>query len=333
MLTKVLDKIIGYLKINANCRGFSLTELSISLAIIAVIAGSTLSLAVTSDRSVKLHETKGKMEHIQEALLAYLSNNKRLPCPADGTLAQSNANFGIEATTGINPMSCNANFNDGSNIYYGVVPVTTLQLPDDFMFDGWGNRISYAVDIRYANNLTTNANCSGQICFRDVPAGTSIIVRDASATARTSRAIYVLYSHGANGHGAFLKNGGATRINAYATSTGTPFTDSASYADELENAHLNAAGSNTTFNNIFVDRDYINFSNTTVAANKRYFDDVVMWKTKKQIVNELGYQLYSSLCNDAATVINNPSSNNCTGAASEANCNIFANQINQLCLQ
>jgi len=344
---KLADKYRGI-------RGFSLTELSVSLAIIALIAGSALSVAFTSDFSNKVRETEAKLDRIEESLSGFLAINYRLPCPADGTLASTNANFGTETTPSnaggnINGTRCaSANFNDESvpgsvdvptgNVYAGVVPVRTLQLPDDFMYDGWGKRVTYIVDNKFANSESTNADCDGttsSICFVYSGASTGKIeVRDEAADTRITTAVYTLLSHGENGHGSYIKSGSSTRFQSFnAALTGTPFTDASSYADEVENAHFNSASSNTTYNDIFVQREYINFDNDPVAANRKYFDDIVRFKTKSQLVIETGEIIYDSICKDADDIIDNPVVNSCSGGASESNCTTFASELQSRCLQ
>lgn len=318
-------------KHNIKQWAFSLTELSIAMTIIAVVAGSALSVALTGDEYAKKTQTESKLDRIEEALAAYLANNKRLPCPADGTLLITNASFGVEGTP--SSASCgSANFSS-AKVYAGVVPVTTLSLPDDFMFDGWGRRITYAVDYRFANNSTTNTDCDGAtstVCFIDTSGDAATIkVHDASGTARTSTAVYVLISHGENGHGAFVKNGSSTRINTYIS--GNPWR-SGGFDDELENAHFDNSGSNTAYNTTFVDKQFVRDED----GYTDYFDDMVRFKTKSELVKEAGTNLtsnilYDSICRDAEDIIENPT-NACTGANSESDCTNFATEINSRCL-
>jgi prepilin-type N-terminal cleavage/methylation domain-containing protein len=324
--------------------GFSLIELSVSLSIIGMIAASAISVAVTNDYYTKKAETEAKLDRIEEALAGFVQNNLRLPCPASGALDSGNANYGIEGT--LTPAaggvtSCpNRNFLSGTYINAGVVPMRTLQLPDDFMLDGWGRRITYVVDSHFTNNTTTNHNgtitqCNGPgaICFIDTPASSAgITVNDASGTSRTlvNGAVYVLLSHGENGHGAYTKNGSATRINAY--TTGNPYRSA--YAAELENSHLDNTGADTAYNATFILKDFTRVDDATAAAGSReYFDDIVRFRTKPQIVKAAGKVWYDSVCRTAAAIVSTPGSNDCTGAANEANCESTATEIYIRCLQ
>jgi len=305
--------------------GFSLIELSTSIAIIAMIAGSAISIALTSDYPSKLGETNAKLDRIEEALTGFLTLNHRLPCPADGTLATSDSNFGSEGMR--SSTSCPlANFSDGGNVTAGVVPVRTLQLPDDFMFDGWGHRITYAIDYRFANNTTTNPACngnSGDLCFIGIDSG-GLTVTDASGGNRTTSAIYILLSHGENGHGAFNKVGSATRIRAHYPSPPYPYTN---VSAEVQNSHFDVSGNTTPYNNIFIQKDYIK------SKGGEYFDNILRFKDKTQLVLTTGTYFYNSNCTDASNIINNPSNNACTGAATESDCDNYATEVYNLCLQ
>jgi prepilin-type N-terminal cleavage/methylation domain-containing protein len=127
--------------------GFTLLEMSVVLVIIGVVLAGGMSMFTASLQKRQQQETRAKLDAIQQALYLYRLSANRLPCPADITLALGHANFGVEAAnkgacTGGTPAA-----NDASgNKVMGMVPTTTLQLPDDYATDGWGRRILYAVD-------------------------------------------------------------------------------------------------------------------------------------------------------------------------------------------
>lgn len=315
-------------------KGFSLTELSVSLVIIGTIAASAISMAITNDSYNKIRETNDKMDRIEEALAGFVSINQRLPCPADGTLAITHANFGLEGTP--TTTSCpNANFNYGANatkISGGVIPTTTLQLPDDYMFDGWGRRFTYVVNVYDANNSTTNTNCyTDYFCFISVWNLAFTINFDAGGMPWPQDVTYILISHGENGHGAYPKNGGATRINGFPV--GNPYRSGS--AAELENAELDVNGNATAFDNVFVYKNFVKKDDTTLAAASReYFDDIIRYKDHSKLVWDTGYYWHNYFCVYAKNVIDNPgSTNDCTGAADEGMCQNFATEVYNRCLR
>jgi prepilin-type N-terminal cleavage/methylation domain-containing protein len=338
-------KLISYFV--KNGRGFSLVEMSIVLVIIGFIASSAISVAITTDYTTKRDETESKLDRIEEALAGYVSTNHRLPCPANGALASSSATFGLEVVTAGaagNPQTCDSgsvNFTDAvatpNTVYGGVIPIRTLSLPDDFMFDGWGRRIDYVVHMSFANNDLTNTGCAATpvtstACFRETAAGT-IRVNDASGTARTTTAAYVLLSHGENGHGAFPKTGSAkdARINGFPT--GNPFRDSTASANEFTNAKVDNAGAVTAYTATFVMRDYTRNDDTAAAANARtYFDDQIRFREKSQIVRAAGGYIYESICKTALGVVNGTATD-CTTASDSTQCTTFATEVNSRCLQ
>lgn len=312
--------------------GFSLAEMSIAMVIVGFIAASAISVAITTDYTTKKNETESKLDRIEEALAGYVATNRRLPCPASGIVATTGTSFGTEGT----PTSSECPNKDFTvaEVRAGVVPVTTLQLPDDFMFDGWGRRIDYIVDLRFANNSTTNTNCTDTRCFIDAPAG-SITVNDVSGTALATTAVYVLLSHGENGHGAFPKPGSATNARINGFPAGNPYRNATASANEFTNAKVDNAGATVTpYTATFVIRDYARNDDTTVAASARtYFDDQLRYKTKEQVVKSAGANIYNAICRTALAIINNPGSNDCTGATDYTQCETFASEVNSQCLQ
>lgn len=244
-------------------QGFTLLEMTIVLAIVAVIAGAGMSVFSASLLKQQGGDTQGKMLALQQALYNYRMAFNRLPCPADLTQAVTSANFGVQASAADCTGAPAANFTAGLNggIAEGMIPTKTLRLPDDFAFDGWGRRIVYAVSVPLtASNAFTTIG----------PDTTNerIRVNDSAGTARTTTAAYVLLSMGPNGHGAWPRKGGATRINALSSN-----------ADEQDNCDCNASMVLSGFDGTFVQKL------PTKAANnsQNVFDDIVMFGTRSDL--------------------------------------------------
>lgn len=120
--------------------GFTLIELAVVMAIVALLLGSLVAPLATRVEQRQIGEARRVLADAHEALLGFAIANGRLPCPASGT---SN---GLE-----NPIGGG----DCSNDHDGFLPAATLGIvptdQDGFAVDPWGNRIRYAV---------TNANAS-----------------------------------------------------------------------------------------------------------------------------------------------------------------------------
>jgi len=263
-------------------RGFTLLELSIVLFIIALVTGMAVTSGISVVATARLTATQKKMKAIDEALMQFRVANDRLPCPGDLTLAPGSADYGIEAgadatsAIGIGTGVCTgagmlpqANHtaagatNTGATGAEGALPAVTLGLPPDFMLDGWGNKIRYAVDISYTANGV----------FASTPVGCTngaITVNDGNGVARSTSSVYALISHGANGHGAYTKSGAIVDAGS-------------SSADELTNCHCTSAGAyNSAYAPTYVQKDPTYDSGHT-AASAYYFDDLVSFRERWQM--------------------------------------------------
>lgn len=259
--------------------GFTLVEMSIVLIIMSVVAGGGFALA-TSHMERKKHEvTEARMDAIEKALLDFRRANNRLPCPADGSVNPDNVIYGHEAE---NTGSCiggtpAANFsgarhvtkpgNPATSVVGGTVPVVTLGLPKEYGMDGWGNKFSYHVDARatelmaFASYTISNSNCF------------SLIVDDERTWADDSdrnylsfHAVYVLLSHGKDGHGAFAVGG--PRQNSGSTNE-----------YQLRNAKFDSDGSATTYDNLF----HLVSAREDPEDSKKNYDDIVRFKNRAQL--------------------------------------------------
>jgi prepilin-type N-terminal cleavage/methylation domain-containing protein len=250
-------------QIPVQSRGFTLVELSIVMMVLALLLASILTVLANDISQRKLSDTQARLESISSALVAYRKQSNKLPCPSDYTLINTAANFGVQAA---NPGSCTGGSpaapRSNGNSVAGAVPTKTLGLPDQMMFDGWGNRFYYAVDKRL-----TAANAFTTYLPSDAAIG-SLTVNDASGSPRTTQAAVVLVSHGQNGHGARLMSGTAKSTSSINTS-------------ELENCDCDSSGGVTAFNATFV------MKASTVSPTSFYdsYDDLVVYLLRSQMLS------------------------------------------------
>lgn len=79
--------------------GFSLIQISMLLTVASIVLVSMLPGGKLGDEAEKNAVTLERMKAIEEATKGFMARNLRRPCPADGTLSNNVANFGVEAAT------------------------------------------------------------------------------------------------------------------------------------------------------------------------------------------------------------------------------------------
>lgn len=209
-----------------SVEGFTLVEIAIVMAIVALLLGGLLvplSAQVDAQRS---GETTKAMSEIREALMGFALVNGRLPCPADPAIATGSAGAGLEQRSGA---TCNSGVMASGIVtvhtvsytyFVGVLPWATLGIPET---DAWGRRFTYAVTESFVDDLTPvtvgppppsppaplNDACadvptqsSFALCSRGV-----IDVKDESGNSIATDVPAVVVSHGKNGVGAYTSAG------------------------------------------------------------------------------------------------------------------------------
>jgi prepilin-type N-terminal cleavage/methylation domain-containing protein len=251
-------------KISKPKSAYTLVELSIVILILAVLMTGGLTITIGSFNKAKKISTQNKINEIYKSLGKFLLENKRLPCPASLELTKNDNSYGVEYGSGsgcgngavgsgvyVNPTN--------PNIFYGMIPAKTLNLPLSMGEDDFGSKISYVIDQRFTNvfqevisntdsGFGTTSGVTGIITVKEKP---SSISRDI-----TQDAILVIISHGFNKSGAF---------NANAQNQNPRSSD----LDEGENEY-------NSFDNNFIYN----------SQNSAVFDDVVLFKTRNQIVQD-----------------------------------------------
>ena len=190
-------------------KGFTILELSIVLVIASVLITGFFSFTVnkTIDSTIKANDEKLKL--IDEAITKFYISNGYLPCPAPHTTAIGAAGFGISVTPCTGAV---AGTDDVGTIKIGTVPVRTLNLPDSFMFDQWGNRIRYGmVRVLGVDAAGYAAAAPGAAAISIVDgSGNSMIPNFTNlppAYTISDHVAYVVMSHGPNSTGAYNYNG------------------------------------------------------------------------------------------------------------------------------
>lgn len=265
--------------------GFTLVEVLVVLVISAILLAMAALVVRAVSAGQKRSLTATRMAAVDAALVQFVILQKRLPCPANGTLPGTDANAGTEtardAVTG-----CTAQAN-------GVVPWRALGLAENDILDGWDRRLTYRVWARLAADngmdmswcdpagtkpagtppeacdtactATALASCTPPLNFL---AGKGFTIRNVAGTtvmsAPTTGAAYVVVSHGSTGGGAYLPTG------TLATSTTTDGTEEA-----RNYATVGAAGP-------FVD------DSLAEGAGVTHFDDLVSRPTVLSVVNKAG---------------------------------------------
>ncbi len=261
---------------NHKNKAFTLLELAVVLVVVVLVAGIGVSISKDMIESSKEVATNKRMDEIEKAIFAFMKKNGRIPCPGDATYLTSNANYGVEATVAMLERctggAISSTFRTDSTYMNkaaeGPVPVATLGLPREFMYDGWGRKFAYAAATAMTDSTYSTKAFppkSGTGCLDN----TAIMVKDASGANRSTSAVYALISYGKNGHGGYLPAG--TRFSSGSTNT-----------DELTNCHCTNAAANSTYNGNYVQRSK-NLNATTAAS---YFDDIVRYKERWQLTTE-----------------------------------------------
>jgi prepilin-type N-terminal cleavage/methylation domain-containing protein len=129
-------------------RGFTLIEMAIVLVVAGVAAALLLNASSGILDNQKRIAARTKLDTIDAALANFVAINKRLPCPADGTIATGALGAGLETLSNGPPPgsatpkgTCNP-----INQQNGVLPWATLGLTEEDGQDPWFGRFTYRVD-------------------------------------------------------------------------------------------------------------------------------------------------------------------------------------------
>ncbi len=185
------------MQLRRSIRGFTLTELAVVFAIVALLIGGAMMTLSARVEQRNNDETLRRLNAAADAVVAYAIVNRRLPCPA------------VVGATGVEAPAGGGTCTDP---YGGFLPALTIGFqPTDasgYGVDAWGNRIRYAL----ANTITGCTGSSSTPHFTSEANlkanGVSCRPNDLDVCANatcTSRAVstetvaFIVYSTGKNG--------------------------------------------------------------------------------------------------------------------------------------
>ena len=133
--------------------GFSLVELAVVIAIVALILGALLVPLASQLQNRNIRETQESLRDIKEALLGFAVTQGRLPCPDTDR-------------DGLENLPCTG-FGNITDVVEGFLPWQTLAVPPT---DAWGSIFRYAVTREFAASAVPGAPPANiQLDLNDVP--------------------------------------------------------------------------------------------------------------------------------------------------------------------
>ena len=251
-------------------RGFTLIELAIVLVIVGMLLVGLIQGLKLYTVQKKMDDTSAHIDEVRSALADYIRNERdpatnpndeiRFPCPAGLTVAEGAANYGVEVAncedygSGAEPLGNLAGtgvwaapspVDPARSVLIGAVPTSTLGIPARYGYDGYGNRLVYAV--------TLDLVAADALMAVPVPTG-AIQIQNASGGGANAEVNFVVLSPGRTHEGAYARSG------ALIAPCGA--------GSDSQNCGWQTAGSPALF------RDANSFSlATTGAGAAQYYDD------------------------------------------------------------
>jgi prepilin-type N-terminal cleavage/methylation domain-containing protein len=229
-------------------RGFTLVELAVVVAVIALLLGSLLVPLTTQVEQRHVAQTDQQLEEIRQALIGYAMINGRLPRPANSV------------TDGTEKLSCT--LPTPVQACTGYLPWVALGVSQT---DAWGKIFRYSVSPEFASNAGFNLSTVAA-------SPKTVVTRDTSGTQQllANNIVAIVMSYGANNFGTTVD--GTAIANSSATNT-----------DEQNNdSEFNSCGwiANCT---TFWGRPVA----TSTGAAGGEFDDHVVWVSANVLFNRM----------------------------------------------
>lgn len=282
------------LPLRSPAGGFSLVELAVVMAIVALMLGGLMYTLSAQTEQRGFDETRRRLEQARELVLSFSIVKGRLPCPARYTSSASHSQgmesfctsaatsststcAGSETTTEQVHGTCSDHFS-------GFLPAASIGFAQTdssgFAVDAWGNRIRYAV-------TRTNTNCSGVL----LPA-------NSYTTMYTNKTYLQNYGISCQPNDLLVCKSGtgitatdcgtvANQIMAQSLVVATVFSTGKNFATAPDAAAATAAGRSDESANLNGDRVFVFHTPNPSGAAGGEFDDQFTWITVGELYGKL----------------------------------------------
>ena len=263
-------------------RGFSLIEVAIGILIIGIIMGPMITAYSIYLKQHALDVSRNNTGAARVALQRYVTHYGCYPLPGNPGVTSTNATFGQEAVartagsctalaaappncTGNDTVVCKTPGAGGNPVYIGDVPFAMLGLPHEYILDGYGSKLTYAV----SGPLTVAAtftDAGGIITVHDSTGANTALSND-PATQTTSNIHFAVISHGQNKVGSFSLDG-VLQANCGAVAAAADNENCNNDATFTDNRGWNGpiGGANTIYTRLEAD-----------APGAAHYDDFIYW--------------------------------------------------------
>lgn len=245
--------MIKRIKNHQSQTGFTLVEMAVVLAIVALLLGGLLPTISSQIEQQRRNDTRKQLDEIQSALVGYAISHGYLPCPAKSA---SDGTEDRNAATGI----CIKRI--------GFLPWAELGTSK---LDSWGRIFLYSASFNFTN--AAPATLFTLTSTRDITVKTRDTTGALINLSKSGDIPAVVLSTGSNGIFGTLDNGNAVPNTAPA---GT---------NNIDDQNQNTAGTvgGALSGTAFMSRDPAAPVNSTDAA----FDDLVVWLSPNALMNRM----------------------------------------------
>jgi len=269
-------------------RGFSLVELAVVMAIVALLLGGLIYTLSAQTEQRNFEETRRRLEQARDLLLGFAIINGRLPCPARSAATAAPATTAgdeVRTTGGVDPDCVGDALTDyygGTNggVTLGLLPARAIgyQQVDasGFAVDAWGNPIRYAV-----SHLVTN--CSGAFTYPHWTNSTNLKTNGISCQPND-----LLVCKSSTGITGTTCGGAANQIMSQSLVVAIIFSTGKNFVTAQDAATAAAAGRTDEAANLNGDRIFVYHAPATSdALTGGEFDDQFLWITAGELYGRM----------------------------------------------